>query len=490
MKSKEEKKQNKAAGFQKKTRRQLNRELYFCTGLFLILFVGLLWYLTEYALSNHEELFNNSYNSRQRVLAAQNRRGTIYSADEEVLAQTVEDAAGEEIRKYPYEEVFSHVVGYTAKGRCGLEELENYYLSNSDISEREKLDNELAGIKNPGNDVYSTLDTRIQQAAYQALGTYQGAIVVTEVKTGRILAMVSKPDYDPNQIAQIWEQINEDTENAALLNRVTQGLYPPGSTFKIVTALAYIRQYPDQWENYSYQCSGFYVSGENKISCYHGSVHGSVNFMTSFAKSCNSSFANIGMQLSKKEFQNTINSLLFNQELPIMLPYNKTSVLLTEDSSDEDVIQTSIGQGKTQISPMQLNLITAAIANGGSLMQPILVDRVVSAEDKTLKENKPKEYTRLMTAQEAQILTELMEDVVREGTGRGLKDQPYTCAGKTGSAEFNAVKEDSHAWFTGFAPVEDPEIAVTVIVEKIGSGGDYAVPLARRVFDAYFEGQG
>lgn len=467
------------------TRRKRNRELYLCAGLFLFLFAGLFWYLAGYVTSNHEELFNNSYNSRQRVLASENRRGTIYSADGEILAQTLETEDAE-TREYPYKEVFAHVVGYTAKGKTGIEELENYNLINSNISERDKIDNELAGIKNPGNDVYTTLDTSLQQAAYDALGAYQGAIVVTEVKTGRILAMVSKPDYDPNRIAQVWDQISTDTDQAALVNRVTQGLYPPGSTFKIVTALAYIRQYPDQWQSYRYQCSGAYINGENRINCYHGTVHGNVSFMTSFAKSCNASFANIGMQLDKKEFQNTINGLLFNQELPVPLPYNKTSVLLSADSADEDVIQTSIGQGKTQITPMQLNLITAAVANGGMLMQPVLVDKVVSAEDKVLEENKPKKYRQLMTQTEAQILTSLMEDVVKEGTGRGLKNQPYTAAGKTGSAEFNDEKADSHAWFTGFAPVEDPEIAVTVIVERIGSGGDYAVPLARRVFDAYF----
>lgn len=419
------------------------------------------------------------------MLASQNRRGTIYSADGEILAQTVENE-GEETREYPYRDVFAHVVGYTGKGKTGIEELENYNLINSNISERDKIDNELAGVKNPGNDVYTTLDTVLQQAAYDALGAYRGAIVVTEVKTGRILAMVSKPDYDPNQIAQIWDQISTDTDNAALINRATQGLYPPGSTFKIVTALSYIRQYPDQWQNYSYQCSGTYVNGKNRISCFHGTVHGSVSFMTSFAKSCNASFANIGMQLDKKEFQNTINGLLFNQELPIPLAYNKTNVLLSDDSTDEDVIQTSIGQGKTQISPMQLNMITAAIANEGTLMRPVVIDRVMSAEGKILEENKPQKYLQLMTQNEAQILTSLMEDVVKEGTGRGLKDQPYTSAGKTGSAEFNDVKEDSHAWFTGFAPAEDPAVAVTVIVERIGSGGDYAVPLARRIFDAYF----
>lgn len=457
-----------------------------CAALFLTLFGGLIWYLTDYVTSNQEALFNNSYNSRQRVLAAENRRGSIYSGDGEVLARTVEDAAGKEERQYPYQEMFAHVVGYSGKGKTGIEELENFNLINSNIPERDKIENELAGKKNPGNDVYTTLDTALQQAAFDALGAYRGAIVVTEVKTGRILAMVSKPDFDPGQITDIWDRVNADTDNAVLLNRATQGLYPPGSTFKIVTALAYIRQFPDSWETYHYSCGGVYTNGENRINCYHGTVHGSVNLMTSFAKSCNSSFANIGMQLDREKFGDTINSLLFNQELPIPLAYSKTSVELHADSSDEDVIQTSIGQGKTQITPMQLNLITAAIANSGSLMQPYLIERVESADGKILEENTPKTWRQLLTAEESGLLTSLMEDVVKEGTGKKLNGQPYTAAGKTGSAEFNTVKEDSHAWFTGFAPAEDPEIAVTVIVESIGSGGDYAVPLARRVFDAWF----
>ncbi len=436
--------------------------------------------------SNQEELFNNSYNSRQRVLAAENSRGAIYASKGEILAQTVTGADGKETREYPFKEVFAHVVGYSAKGKTGIEELENFDLINSNIPERDKIDNEMAGRKNPGNDVYTTLDTGLQQAAYDALGAYRGAIVVTEVKTGRILAMVSKPDFDPNKIADIWERVNADTKNAVLLNRATQGLYPPGSTFKIVTALAYIRQFPDTWQDYSYQCNGAYVNGENRISCYHGSVHGKVNLMTSFAKSCNSSFANIGMQLDRGKFGDTINSLLFNQDLPVPLVYNRTGVTLDQDSSDEDVIQTSIGQGKTQITPIQLNMITAAIANSGSLMEPYLIEKVESADGKILSKNEPKTYRQLLSKEEAGILASLMEDVVKEGTGKKLNGQPYTAAGKTGSAEFNSVKEDSHAWFTGFAPVEDPEIAVTVIVESVGSGGDYAVPLARRVFDAWF----
>lgn len=484
MKSKKEKGKSSS---KKKSRFRLNRELYGCAALMVCLLAGMTVYLMDYVLSNQETLFNNSYNSRQKVLAQENIRGTIYAGSGEVLAKTETDESGNGIRTYPYGKMFAHVVGYTGKGKTGIEEMENYRLINSDISEKEKLDNELSGRKNPGNDVFTTLDVPLQEAADAALGLYRGAVVVTEVKTGRVLAMVSKPDYDPNSIAEEWEKLNEDTDKAALLNRATQGLYPPGSTFKIVTALAYIRQFPDTWEDYSFNCTGAYSHGQSRISCYHGSVHGQVDMITSFAKSCNASFANIGMSLDRQKFGETIDSLLFNQELPIPLAYKRTSVELDGDSTDDEVIQTSIGQGKTQITPMQLNMITAAVANGGELMKPVFVDRVQNANGKVLEKNSPSVYRRLMSQKEAEAMSALMEDVVQEGTGRKLKDRSYTAAGKTGSAEFSANKEESHAWFTGFAPAEDPEIAVTVIVERAGSGSDYAVPLARRVFDAWFD---
>ena len=465
----------------------MNRELYGCAALMVCLLAGMTVYLMDYVMSNQETLFNNSYNSRQKVLAQENTRGTIYAGSGEVLAKTETDENGNGIRTYPYGKMFAHVVGYTGKGKTGIEEMENYRLINSDISEKEKLDNELSGRKNPGNDVFTTLDVPLQEAADAALGLYRGAVVVTEVKTGRVLAMVSKPDYDPNSIAEEWTRLNEDTDKAALLNRATQGLYPPGSTFKIVTALAYIRQFPDTWEDYSFNCTGAYSHGQSRISCYHGSVHGQVHMTTSFAKSCNASFANIGMSLDRQKFGETIDGLLFNQALPIPLAYKRTSVALDGNSTDDEVIQTSIGQGKTQITPMQLNMITAAIANGGELMNPVFVDKVQNANGKVLEKNSPSVYRRLMSKTEAEAMSTLMEDVVQEGTGRKLKDRSYTAAGKTGSAEFSTNKEESHAWFTGFAPVEDPEIAVTVIVERAGSGSDYAVPLARRVFDAWFD---
>ena len=149
-------------------------------------------------------------------------------------------------------------------------------------------------------------------------------------------------------------------------------------------------------------------------------------------------------------------------------------------------MQTSIGQGKTQITPIHLNMITSAIAGDGILYKPYVVDRVESAEGKVVKSFQPDSYGRLMSEEEAGLLKELMTAVVEEGTASKLSGLQYTAAGKTGSAEYGTVKGNSHAWFTGFAPVEDPEVCVTIIVEGAGSGGDYAVPIAKRIFDTYF----
>lgn len=462
------------------------REIIITAAGFTLVFAVMMVYLAHYVATNEQELINNSYNSRQEILLSENYRGRILSRDGDVLAESELDEDQNETRVYPYSNLFAHVIGYSTQGRLGVEALANYYLINTNISLSKKVANDVAGVKNPGDDVYTTLDVEIQQTADEQLSVYQGAVVVTEVKTGKILAMVSHPDFDPNEIADIWDSLVDDSESSVLVNRATQGLYPPGSTFKIVTALEYIRENPDTWSNYSYTCNGSYSYDGNKISCYHGSNHGTVSFMKSFAKSCNSSFANIGMTLDRTAFRETLNDLLFDQELPLTLNYAESTVTMSEDISSADMMQAAIGQGTTQITPMHLNMITCAIANDGVLLKPYLIDHVENNDGETVKTFKASEYATLMTEEEAGILQDLMEDVVQEGTATKLKGLDYTAAGKTGSAEYNNVKGDSHAWFTGYAPAEDPEVAVTIIVEGAGSGGDYAVPIARRIFDAYF----
>ncbi|MBO4981223.1 MAG: penicillin-binding protein 2 [Lachnospiraceae bacterium] len=462
------------------------REILLTAGAFSLLFAGMIGYLCHFVATSEQDMINNSYNSRQEILLSRNYRGSIYSRDGEVLAETVLDAEENEERVYPFGNLFSHIVGYSTQGRMGVEAQANYYLINTNTSLNNKVANDMAGKKNPGDNVYTTLDVQIQKIADEQLNVYKGAVVVTEVKTGKILAMVSHPDFDPNEIETIWDDLVTSDSSSILVNRATQGLYPPGSTFKIVTALEYYKENKDSYRNYSYTCNGSYRLGDSKIGCYHGTNHGVVGFQKSFAKSCNASFANIGMSLDKEKFAKTLDDLLFGRELPLTLNYAKSSVQIDQDTPDADMMQTSIGQGKTQITPMHLNMITCAIANDGVLMKPYVIDRVENDAGNTVKTFKPSSYGRLMSEDESAVLKELMTAVVEEGTATKLKGLDYTAAGKTGSAEYNNVKGDSHAWFTGFAPAEDPEVCVTIIVEGAGSGGDYAVPIAKRLFDAYF----
>lgn len=443
-------------------------------------------YTCHYAITHQQELINNSYNGRQEIFAAQNTRGSIFAAGGQVLAETQTDADGNERRVYPYDNLFAHAVGYATNGRFGVEAAANYYLINSNARLSDKVASDVAGSKYPGDSVVTTLDVGLQEVAAKSLGVYKGAIIVSEPSTGRILAMVSKPDFNPNEIDTLWDGLIQDKESTVLLNRVTQGLYPPGSTFKIVTALEYIRENPDSYGQYSYQCNGRYSSGQDTINCYHGSVHGHEDFTRSFAKSCNASFANIGMTLDRTRWGQTLDGLLFNQELPVSFAYNKSKLVVNADTSDSDILQASIGQGTTQITPLHLNMITCAIANGGTVMKPYLVDHVKNNEGTVIKQFSPDSYKELLTQTEAAVLTELMTAVVESGTGTKLAGLTYTAAGKTGSAEFNNVKTDSHAWFTGFAPAQEPEVCVTIIIEGAGSGGDYAVPIAKRIFDEYF----
>lgn len=443
-------------------------------------------YTCYYAISNQQELISNSYNGRQELLVAQNTRGTIYAVGGQVLAETQTGEDGEETRIYPYENLFAHAVGYASNGKFGIEALANYYLINSNVKLADKVASDVSGSKYPGDSVVTTLDVGLQEVAFQALGIYKGAIIVSEPATGRILAMVSKPDFDPNEIDRIWDDLIKDKDSTVLLNRVTQGLYPPGSTFKIVTALEYMRENPDSYGQYTYQCNGRYSSGQNTISCYHGSVHGFEDFTKSFAKSCNASFVNIGMQLDRVKFNDTLNGLLFNQELPVTFAYNKSKLEVGANTSDADIMQAAIGQGTTQVTPLHMNMLTCAIANRGMLMKPYLVEQVKNKEGNIIKQFNPDSYKRLLTEEEAAALTELMQEVVESGTGTKLSGLSYTAAGKTGSAEYSNVKTESHAWFTGFAPAQDPEVCLTIIIEGAGSGGDYAVPIAKRIFDEYF----
>ncbi len=454
--------------------------------LILAAFAAMIAYETWFLTVRREDVINNSYNRRLDDFAQRVTRGRIVAHDGTILAETLTDEEGKEVRSYPYGSLFSHVVGYSTIGKTGIEDLAHFYLLSSHVNPLKAALTELTGRKNPGDTVVTTLDLQLQQTAWEALGDRRGAVVVMEPDTGKILAMVSRPDFDPNTAAGDWETLtSEDNESGQLLNRAAQGLYPPGSTFKIVTLLEYIRRHPEDYGEFQYDCGGSYTLDGAAIRCYHGTAHGRQTLAEAFANSCNGAFAKIGSELEIGAMTETVRQLLFNAELPVAIPYSGSSYVLEEDAPLWERLQTAIGQGRTQITPLHNALLVSAIANGGTLMQPCLIDRIENADGKQIRKFMPQAYGNLMTAEEAALLAEMMTAVVTDGTGSALVSDAYTAAGKTGSAEFARGKE-THAWFVGFAPARSPRLAVSVLVEEGGSGGKTAAPIAKKIFDAYF----
>ena len=464
-----------------------NRNIMIITYVILGIFVAMIGYFGYFLQVESENVINNSYNARLDSFADRIVRGSILSSDGQVLAATEVAEDGTETRVYPFANTFAHVVGHSTKGKTGLESQANFYLLSSHANLVQQVINEISNRKNPGDNLVTTLDAALQQTAYEALGDRRGAVVALEPDTGKILAMVSKPDYDPNpaSLDASWESlVSADNTQGQLLNRASQGLYPPGSVFKIVTALEAIEENPEHYLDYQFDCSGILYVDDYSIRCYHSTAHGSQNLAQAFANSCNGAFANLGLSLNLDKMHALAGRLLFNSSLPLSMEYSKSTYNMDGSADEWEILQTSIGQGTTQVTPMHIAMITSAIANGGTLMRPYLMDQVQNVAGEEVKKFLPEAYGSLMTAEEAEKLNDLMTLVVTEGTGSALRDASYQAAGKTGSAEFETGKE-THAWFTGYAPAEDPQIVVTVIVEEGGSGGSAAAPVARKLFDQY-----
>ena len=473
---------------EKGSKRQ-NREMAVVTYLVMAIFFILAGYMVYFIIHDSDQVLNNSANKRQELLAKRVTKGKILSDKGNVLAKTVTDSSGNETRKYPYGSLFAHVVGRSSHGKTGLEASESYTMLTSGLNPFLSTINELKGKKNPGNNVVTTLNVELSKAASNALGSKRGAVVVMDPETGKILAMVSKPSYDPNQLTDArWNKLTSDSgEQSALYNRATQGLYPPGSTFKILTTLEYMNE-NSNYNEYSFQCNGKLNVDNSEIHCFGGEVHGSEDLKASFKNSCNTSFSNIGLSLDKAAFRKFCEKMLFNQKLPGDLDTKKSSFSLDASSGTGETMQTAIGQGKTLVSPYHMMLISATIANDGVLMTPYVIDHTQNKDGTLVKQFEAAEYGKLLSKEQAQTIREYMQEVVESGTASALKGQSYTAYGKTGSAEINSNR-DSHAWFTGFATKADsgkPDIAIAVIAEEAGTGGKIAAPIAKQVFDAYY----
>lgn len=406
-----------------KARRKRNRQMSAITYGFVALFIVMMGYLVYFNQVRARDFVRNSHNARLDSMADRVTRGEIVDKDGEVLAKTVTDEDGNEYREYPYGKLFSHVIGYDVKGKGGLEAAYNFELLTSHAFVLEQIQNEMNDSKNPGDTVVTTLDADLQQAAAKALGKSKGAVVAMEPGTGKVLAMYSSPTYDPGKVKQNWEKLNSD-ENSALLNRATQGAYAPGSTFKIVTALEYLRENGGD-ENYLYDCDGSFTYNDTTIHCFNGAVHGKEDLEASVANSCNASFANIGLNLKKTEYRKTAEKLLFNKKLPGPFAAKKSHFVVDKNTGPGEMMMTAMGQGNTQISPYHLALIGCAIANDGQLMRPYVVSKVENYKGRTVKKTVPFGYRHLMDSEEAQTLKNYMRSVVTSGTGRALNVKAY-----------------------------------------------------------------
>lgn len=459
------------------------------TIFFASVFIFMIGYYMYFIVVDSQDVVNNGYNKRIDAQSDTVVRGTIYSRSGKELAYTdtngTEDDLSDDTRVYPYGKTFAHAIGITSHGKYGLEKLCNFDLLSTQSSAFQKIIDDFTDTTQRGCDVHTTLSVSTQEAAYDSLGNNKGAVFVMDPDSGKIYSMVSKPSYDPGSIDEIWDEIAEDPEDSRLLNRATQGKYIPGSIFKVVTTLEYMRE-NEKYSKFKYDCDGKASFKGFSIKCFDGKSHYSEDLKDAFAYSCNSAFSTIGNKLDVAKWGQTAKDLLFNSDLPLEMDYNQSAFTLDEESSQFDITQTSIGQGKTTVTPAHMAMIASAIANDGVLMKPYIVDYVENSNGTIVRQTEQAEYKRLMTEKEAKQLKKYMSAVCDYGTGKVLAGRGYDAYGKTGTAEID--KEDHvNSWFMGYAKKGKKKVAIAVVIENMKEGSNSAVNCAKKVFDEFFD---
>lgn len=452
--------------------------------LFLLMFLGLTLYILYFIIIDAETLKINDYNPRLEEIESAVLRGPILDRNGVTIAKSILTNEGQK-RIYPYNNLFAHSVGYVEFGKIGLESYSNLSLIRAHDNLWDKLGHTFDSNMPRGHSVVTSFDVELQSLAYELLGDNKGAIVAIDPLTGDVLAMVSKPDFNPNTIASDYEELSSLEGDASFLNRATQGLYPPGSTYKTITTIAYLEVFRES-DFFNY-CMGEDFFGQKIIHCYNSKAHGRLDLSEAFAHSCNTSYAKVGDEIDPVRLGEISEQFLFNQNIPFELPINQSMFQLTSDSIDAEVTETVIGQGKTLITPLNNALIACAIANKGELIQPRVVISELNQEGQVTFESEVKVYQTIMTPKMAEKLQDYMTLTTEFGTARSIDTSAYQVASKTGSAENSTGP--AHAWYIGYAPVDYPRIALAIIVENVGSSTVNAVPIADELFKHYLNNE-
>lgn len=471
---------------------------------FIVVMFGVLVGFTSYwTVYDANDLKNKRVNKRPLFKAQQIERGRILTADGTVIARSVPKGSGASlryVRDYPEGSTYGHPIGYSFI-EYGNSEFEAFHNSElvGDENEFASIFDELRGKDPVGNDVLTSIDAGAQEAAFAGLADRPGAVVAIEPSTGAIKAMASVPPFDPNSVPTDFEALNDDP-GSPMLNRVTQGQYPPGSTFKLVTAAAALDSGAISPDDTITSPATIDIQG-NPLANSDNSDYGDIDVTTALTFSVNTYFAQLGEEIGSGTLQEYMDRFGFNAKPQLDLPEDQMAIsgvfgengLLTSDDP-VDVGRLAIGQERLLATPIQMAEVAATIANGGDLMKPQIWSEVRDPDGRTIKTMDPEKQSDVISEETADQLTEAMKDVVNDGTGTAAAVSGIDVAGKTGTAEIPSVErcaggEPNQAWFVGFAPADDPQIAVAATVEcTFGQGGTDAAPIAASVMQALLDG--
>jgi penicillin-binding protein A len=473
----------------------MNRALRRVAIAVLVMFGALLVNANVVQVGQAQSLKDDSRNSRVLLSEYSHQRGPIVVDGRAIALSKKTNDSYKYLRVYPGGDLYAPVTGYYSLrvGATGIEQAENEILSgDSDKLFVRRISDYFTGRQPQGGQVVLTIDSRVQQAAYDALAGRRGAIVAINPQTGAVIAMVSRPSYDPNpltthntrQIGRSYKSLLA-AGDSPLLNRAISQTYPPGSTFKVVTAAAALSSgrfspgsqlpAPDQLElpQTTHKLQNF--EGEQ---CSGGSR---ISLADALRVSCNTAFGALGLRLGADTIRKQAEAFGFGDDIGV--PMRVAPSRFPDDISGPNVAFAAIGQDSDAVTPLQMAMVAAGVANDGVVMQPYLVAKTQAPDLSTLSVAQPKELTKAVSPEVAGQLTQMMQGVVQSGTGTAAQIPGVAVAGKTGTAE-NTPGQPTHAWFICFAPAENPQIAVAVIVENGGTGGTTAAPIARQVMGA------
>ena len=476
--------------------RQITRLFVTIVGLFLLLTVATTWWTVPVFGGNglkSQTIDGQQVNQRPLLEQQQIPRGVIRAEDGTRLAANRRTGGGQTRvfeRRYPQGSVFAHAVGYSyiQAGDSGLERYYNDELSGNK-DEFGSLIDQVLGERKEGQDLRTSLDTRGQAAALRGLAGRNGSVVALDPSTGKVLVLANVPSYDPNGV--VAAQRRGKPQGSGRFDRATQARYPPGSTFKVVTAAAGL-------DTGKYQPDSL-ISGKNgkKVGGVPLGNAGGEDFPTitltdALTQSVNTVFGEVAEKLGTDTMYRYMRRFGFNQKPPIDLPgdeltasgaYNSRGRLLGPDDP-VDIGRVGIGQERLQVTPLQMAMVAATVANGGVLMKPRIGDRFIRPDGRVASNVRHETKARVVSRQTASELTQMMRKVVDEGTGTAAAVQGIDVAGKTGTAEV-ANATANQAWFIAFAPSDDPKVAIAVTVERTqGQGGVIAAPIAKQVIES------